>query len=89
MPPPSVSPPTPVLEIKPLGHRQAEGVRGVVHVAPDAAALDAHGAVGRVDADAPHAGQVDDQAVVAGAQAGAVVPAAAHGEGQVVLAARS
>src|SRR5262249_1198821 len=68
------------------GGGQAEGMGGVIDVAPDAAALDAHGAVGGIDADALPAPQVDDQAVLAGAQAGAVVPAAAHGEGELVLA---
>ena len=86
MPPPSVSPPTPVVEMMPLGHRQPERVRRVVDVAPGAAAADAHGARRRIDADALHARQVDDQPVVAHAEAAAVVAAAAHREQQVVLA---
>ena len=61
-------------------------MRRVIDIAPGAAALDAHRAVRRVDADALHAREVDHQAVVAGAEAGAVVAAAAHGEGQAVLA---
>ena len=69
--------------------RQAEGVRGVVHVAPGAAAVHAHGARRRIDADAFHARQVDHQAVVAGAQAAAVVPAAADGESQASARGRS
>ena len=68
------------------GGRQAEGVGGVVDVAPGAAALDAHGAVRRIDADALHRDEVDHQAVVADAEAGAVVPAAADGDEEAVLA---
>ena len=34
MPPPSVKPATPVVEMIPGGHRQSERVGGVVHVAP-------------------------------------------------------
>ncbi len=68
------------------GGRQAEGVRGVVEIPEGAAALDAGGARRGVDADAFHRRQVQDQAVVAGAQAGAAVPAAPDGEEEAPLA---
>ena len=58
-------------------HGQAEGVGGMVDVARRAARLDPHGAARRVDAHALHQRQVDDQAVVAAAEARAVVAAAA------------
>src|SRR6266542_6456695 len=48
IPPPRVRPPTPVVETKPDGW-PAEGVRGMVHVAPDTAAFDACSARRRVD----------------------------------------
>ena len=37
MPPPRVSPPTPVDEISPLGVAETEGVSGAVHLTPPAA----------------------------------------------------
>src|SRR5205807_282496 len=65
---------------------QAVGVGGVVEVAPGAAALGAGGLRVRVDADAFHGRQVDDDAVVVGAEAGDAVAAAAHGQVEPVLA---
>ena len=47
------------------GGRHAEGVSGVVHVAPDTPTLRADRTSGRVHADALHAAQVNDQASVA------------------------
>src|SRR2546423_15147603 len=61
----------------------------VIDVAPGTAALNADRALGRIDADALHARQIDDQTAVAGAQAGAVVAAAADGERELVLAGGS
>ena len=66
--------------------RQPEGIGGVVEVAQFRPALDAGGAGRRIDADAIHQAQVEDHPVVAGAQARAVVPAAADGEEQAPLA---
>ncbi len=68
------------------GRGEAEGVGGVVDVAPGAAAADARGPGGRIDPDALHRREVDDEPVVAGAEAGAVVAAAADGEEQAVFA---
>ena len=79
-------PPTPVVEMIPLGAARPMLVGGVVDVAPRAAAADAYGPRGRVDLDRAQTGEVDDEAVVAGAEPGAVVAAAAHGDQQVVLA---
>src|SRR5207249_1928354 len=56
---------------------QSEGVRGVVHVAPDAAALNSDGACGGIDADAAHRAKVDHQPVVTHPQASGVVATAA------------
>src|SRR6266516_854859 len=68
------------------GSGQPEGVRGMVHLAPGAATFDASSARGRINAHTLHARQVDHQAVIAGTQAGAAVPAASHGQRQLVLA---
>src|SRR5918999_4440616 len=61
-------------------------VRGAVHLAPRAAAADADGPGLRVDVDVLHGREVDDDAVVDGAEAGSVVATAAHREGQVAVA---
>ena len=68
------------------GRGQAEGVGGMVEIAQHGAGLDAGGARHRIDADAVHRREVDHQPVVDGAQAGAVVAAAADGDGDAVLA---
>ena len=64
----------------PARRRQAELVRGPVDLAPGAAAADAHRARRRVDLDVAQRREVDHDAVVADAEAAAVVAAAAHGE---------
>jgi hypothetical protein len=61
-------PPTPVEEIKPLGTAPPEGMGGMVHVAPRAAALHANRARSRIDENPFHLRQIDHQAVVAGTQ---------------------
>jgi hypothetical protein len=66
----------------PLGDGQAEGVGGVVDLAPRRAPLHAGGARLRVDPHAVQAGQVEEDAVVDAAQAAAVVAPAANGQGQ-------
>ena len=58
----------------------------MVDVAPQAAPLDTHGALLRVNADAMQVRQIDHQAFVAHAQAATVVAAAAHCEQQLLLA---
>ena len=71
---------------EPAGHREPERLRLVVEVRPRAAALGAGGATRRVDAHGGHRGQVDDDAAVAGGEAGQRVPAAADGDEQVLAA---
>ncbi len=68
------------------GSRHAEGMGGAVHVRPGRAARDAHRATLRVDADAAHQGEIDDETIVADAEARAVVPAATDGNEQPVIA---
>jgi hypothetical protein len=59
---------------------EGEGLRGEVDVGPQGAALDHRRPCRRIDADGAHAGEVDDDAVVAGRMAGDVVAAAADGD---------
>ena len=59
---------------------QPEGVGRVVEVAPQRSSAGTSDARGRVDLDVAHARQVDDEAVVDGAEAGDAVASAAHGE---------
>src|SRR2546425_934810 len=54
----------------PPGRRESERVRGMVEVAPRAAALRPHGLGGWIDADSAHPSQVDDDRTVRGAEAG-------------------
>ena len=63
-----------------------ERVGRMIDVAPLATPFHANGARGRVDADTTHRRKVDYQAVVAGAETAAVVPAAPHGQQQRMLA---
>ena len=58
-------------------HSQAEGVRRMVHIAPLAARAHQHGARGRIHPHVVDRRQIDHQAVVADAQTGRIVPAAA------------
>lgn len=66
-------------------HGQAECVRRVIDVAGGAAALDANDAPFRIDVNTLHRGQVDDEPVIAAAQPGAVVAAAADGQQQALV----
>ena len=70
----------------PLGVARPKACVAWCSVAQRGAALDAGGARRRIDADTVHLRQIEDQPIVAGAQAGAVVPAAADGEEQALLA---
>ena len=63
-------------------HGEAEGVGGVVHVAPGRASLDAYGPRLRVYADAVHVAEVDDESPVADAEARRVVTSAADRQRQ-------
>src|SRR5205823_9539734 len=67
------------------GGGEAERLRFLVELAPDDAALGAGRLRARVDPDSLHRRQVEDEAVVAGAEAGDVVAAAAYGDDEVVL----
>jgi hypothetical protein len=64
---------------------QPKDVRGVVHVAPQAAALDPYGPFGGIDADATHRPEIDDQPVVTHAQAGGVVATATDRDREPLL----
>ncbi len=68
--------------------RQPEWMCRVVYLAPQGATGDPRRPVNRVHADAFHVGEVDHEPVVDGAQPGAVVPAAAHRERQLLLAGK-
>ena len=68
---------------------QTERVSCGVQVAPGGAALDAGGLSLRVDADAPHCREVDDQRVVRRTEARHAVGPAAYRDGQVVLGRES
>jgi hypothetical protein len=68
------------------GHGEAEQLRLAVAVAPGRPALRAHRPRGRVDVDAAHPGQVDDEPVVVDGVAGDVVRAALDRAEQAVLA---
>ena len=69
----------------PAGGGEPVLVRGAVDLAPGAPAADAHGPRARVDVDPADRGEVDHEAVVDGAEPGAVVPAAADRDGEVAL----
>ena len=86
IPPPSVSPPTPVDEMIPEGVASPcswAAASTMFQLQPPPARI---GAVGGVDLDRVQAGEVEHDAVVADAEAAAVVAAAADGEQQVVVA---
>ena len=68
------------------GGGQPEGMRRVVQFPQLRAPLDTGGAGCRVDADPVHRGEIDDQPVVDRAQPWAVVPTAADGHDDVVVA---
>ena len=69
------------------GHSQSEGMRGMIDIAPCAAAADAHGSRGRIDMNKLDRGEIDHQAIVADSQAAGVMAAAANGDLQVMLTA--
>ena len=80
MPPPSVSPPTPVVEMMPLGVARPKAWVAWSTSPSSAAAADRHGARRRDRRGRRSSRQVDHQPVVHAAQAAAVVPAAADRE---------
>src|SRR5262249_40670151 len=69
---------------EPGRHRQPEGVCGVVDIAPQRPAFDAHGALCGVDVDTAHVREVDHHAIVAGTEPSAVVPAPGNSGQQIV-----
>ena len=79
-PPPSVRPPTPVVEITPAGTAPPCSCVAVSTWPSSRAALDADHARRGIDRDLVHHREVDDEAVVDAPEAAAVVPAAADGE---------
>ena len=66
----------------PGGDGQAEGVRGMIHVAPNASAADTHGVRRGIDMDVLDAGKIDGQRIVGDAEAAGIVTAAADGDFQ-------
>ena len=70
-------------------YRQSKRMTGVIHVALRAARFRPHGAVRRVDAHPLHQGEVYHQPVIAAAQSGPVVAAAADGGEKIILPAKS
>ena len=76
----------PVVETTPPGTASPKQLRLAVDVAPGRAALHAHRLRRRVDVDAAHLRQVDDEAAVVDRVAGDVVAAALDRERELVLA---
>src|SRR5205807_3616464 len=70
----------------PAGGGQAEGVGGVVEVAPGGAAAGDRGLRPGVHPHRPHQAEVDDHAAVVGAEAGCAVAAAPDRQVEPVLA---
>src|SRR5262249_61625807 len=70
------------------GRRQPEGVRRMINIAPHASTLNTNRSISRVNIHALHAREIDDDAIVAGAQSRAVVATAAYCQGQTPLAGK-
>ncbi len=68
------------------GCGQAKSMRGVIDISPGAAPLNTDRACCGVDANALHAGEVDDQTIITRPQTTAIVAATPHGDEHVVLA---
>ena len=66
--------------------REVERLRRLVELGQERTTVHARRALRRIDVDAAHPGQVDDDAALAGRVAGDAVPAAAHGQREVLLA---
>ena len=88
-PPPSVSPPTPVFEMIPAGDSQPERMSRVVDVAEQRAALDPRGSSAGSTRTPAHPREIDDEAVVDGAEARRAVPAAADRDVESLVAAEA
>ena len=89
MPPPRVSPPTPVLEMIPAGTARPNAwvawSTSPSRAPPSTRAVCATG----IDADAAHPREVDDEAVVDGAEARRAVAAAADRDVEALVAAEA
>jgi len=68
------------------GGGEPERLRVVIELRPHDPAFGSRGAVARIDADALHRREVEDDAAVARAEAGDVVPAGADGDDELVPA---
>ena len=77
----------PVVDMMPVGAARPKACEAWSKSPSSCAALHLRDSGTRVDPDAAHRREVDDEAVVAGAQARAVVPAAADGQLDVLLRA--
>ncbi len=85
MPPPSVSPPTPVVEMMPPVVASPKGYAAALRSPQVAPPARPRGLGDRVDPHAAHRRQVDHEGVVRRTEAGHAVRPAAHGDGQVVV----
>jgi hypothetical protein len=87
MPPPSVSPPTPVWDTLPAVVVSPMLHRGAIERAEQRTAPHPRAPALRIHADAAHRAQVDHQPAVGDAEAEHAVPAAAHADLELALAA--
>ena len=79
-PPPSVSPPTPVVEMIPKGRGEPERLRRMVDLSEQRSSQHVRDTGIRIDDDAAQGGEVDHQPVIHTAEPGAVVRTTAHGD---------
>ena len=77
----------PVLEMIPVGDASPNAWVAWSTSPRQGAALDPGGPRDRVDPNAAHAGEVDDETVIDGAEAGGIVSAAADGDVELLVAA--
>jgi hypothetical protein len=89
MPPPSVSPPTPVCENVASRRGEAQGLRGPVQRTERRAALHPGAPRDRIDGDAAQRGEVDHEPAVRDGETGDVVAAATDTDLQVALTGRA
>ena len=67
-------------------HGQSEGVGRMIHVPEQGATLDTGGPRDRIDPNATHAREIDDEAVIDGAETGSAVSAAPDGDVEPLVA---
>src|SRR5262245_66463222 len=68
------------------GRGQAKGMRGVIHISPGTAPLNADRTCHGIDAHALHTREIDDQTIIAHAKTTGIVAATAHGDEHGVIA---